>query len=171
MVPAYFCQCYNTRYQSAVTKLDQLESNIKDFNERLAKLEAHKSSELTQILLRGLISTSDRPLDEHFKQYGPLEKHLDNFFEAINAKGGPLILPELRLASGSATNCEYNIEIDSQLGIVAHAWLSHAEPYQDLAAFDEFRVFSPNKTNVVKLIVRPKPGASVQMRFEVVVLC
>ena len=35
-----------------------------------------------------------------------------------------------------------DIQIESQFGIVADAWLSHAEPYQDLAAFDEFRVYS-----------------------------
>jgi hypothetical protein len=42
---------------------------------------------------------------------------------------------------------------------------------QDLAAFEEFRLYSPNKTNIVRLIARPKAGASVQMRFDMVVLC
>ena len=59
----------------------------------------------------------------------------------------------------------------SQFGIVADVWLSFAAPYNDLAAFEEFHVYSPNKTNIVSLIARPKPGASVQMRFDVLVLC
>jgi hypothetical protein len=50
-------------------------------------------------------------------------------------------------------------------------WLSHAEPYQALAAFDEFRVDSPNRTNIVRLIARLKPGAPVHMRFDILILC
>jgi hypothetical protein len=168
VVAAYFCHFYYTRYQSTVT---ELESRINGFDMRLATLEGHKSRELTPVRFWGVISTSDRPADEGVRFYLSSEKHPDDFFEAINAKGGPMIRPELRLPTGSTTNCEYDIQIESQFGIVADAWLSHAASFQDLAAFDEFSVYSPNRTNMVRLIARPKPGTSVQMRFEIVVLC
>jgi hypothetical protein len=118
-----------------------------------------------------VISTSNRPPDKELSIYASTEKHPDDVFEVIGCKGGPLISPELRLKPDSSTNCEYDIQIENQFGKVADAWLSHAEPYQDLAAFEEFRVFRPYGTNIVRLIARTKPGASVQMRFDIVVLC
>ena len=168
VVAAYFCQFYYSRYHSAVT---DLESRINSFDMRLGRLEAHKSRELTPVRVWAVISTSDRPADERVRFYLSSEKHPDDYFEAINAKGGPLIRPEIRLPAASTTNCVYDIQVASQFGIVADAWLSHAEPYQDLAAFDEFRVYSPNRTNIVRLIARPKSGASVQMRFDLLLLC
>jgi hypothetical protein len=165
---AYFCHFYYSRYLSVVT---ELEGRISSFDMRLATLESHKSRELTPVRFWAVISTSDKPRDDGLYFYLSSEKHPDNFFEAINAKGGALVRPELRIPAGSTTNCVYDIQVESQFGIVADAWLSHAEPYQDLAAFEEFRVLSPNKTNVVRLIARPKPGASVQMRFDILVLC
>lgn len=168
VVAAYFCHFYYTRYQSAVT---ELESRINSFDMRLATLEGHKARTLTPVRVWAVISTADKPPDEGVRFYLSSEKHPDDFFEAINAKGGSLVRPELRLPADAVTNCVYDIQVASQFGIVADAWLSHAEPYQDLAAFDEFRVYSPNKTNTVRLIVRPKPGASVQMRFDILMLC
>jgi hypothetical protein len=163
----YFCHFYSARYQRIVSALDY---DMNRFEMRLGTLEAHKSRELTPIRIWGLISTSDRPKDS-LGRFSLSEYHPDDYFEAINAKGGPFIRPELRLRTGSTTNCEYDIQVASQFGVVADAWLSHAEPYGDLAAFDQFRVYSPNKTNIVRLIARPRSGASVQMRFEIVVLC
>ncbi len=162
VVAVYFCHFYYTR---------ELESRLNYFDHRLATLEAHKSRQLTPVRVWAVISTSDKPADEGLRFYLSSEKHRDDFFEAIGAKGGPLVRPELRLPAGSITNCTYDIQVGSQFGIVADAWLSHAAPYQDLAAFDEFRVYSPNRTNIVRLIARPKPGASVQMRFNIVLLC
>lgn len=168
VVAAYFSHFYYTRYQDTVT---DLEHHINFFEMRLAELEAHKSRELTPVRVSAVISTTDRPPDEHVRLYLSSEKHPDGFFEIVNAKGGPHVTPELRLAAGAATNCEFDIQVESQFGIVADAWLSHAEPYQDLAAFEELRVYSPNRTNLVRLIARPKPGASVQMRFDILLLC
>lgn len=168
VVAAYFCHFYYTRYRSTVT---ELESRINGFDMRLATLEVHKSRELTPIRLTGVMSTSDRPADVSGRFYDASEKFADGVYEARNSKGGPIIQPELRLPVGSTTNCMYDIQMGSNFGIVADAWLSHAASFQDLAAFEEFRVYSPNVTNMVRLIARPKPGASIQMRFEIVVLC
>lgn len=168
VVAAYFCHFYYSRYQSTVTLVER---NLSSFSARLSDLEKHKSRELTPIRIWGVISTADRPPDEYVKSYQSSEKRSDNFFKASNAKGGPVILPEIRLPSAMTTNSEFDIQIDSQFGIVADVWLSFAAPYTDLAAFEEFHVDCPNKTNSVRLIARPKPGASVQMRFDVLVLC
>jgi len=168
VVAAYFCHFYYTLYQSTVT---ELESRINSFDMRLATLEAHKSRELTPVHVWGIISTADRPEDEHMRFYLSSEKHPEGYYEAINAKGGPLIRPEFRLPTDSTTNCEYTIQIESQFGVLADAWLSHAEPYQALAAFDEFRIFCPDKTNILRLVARPRHGTSVQVRFELVLLC
>jgi hypothetical protein len=168
VVAAYFCQFYYSRYSEAVTGL---ESRINSFDMRLSQLEAHKSRELTPVRVWGMISTTDRPADEHMLFYLPSEKRPDNSFEAVNAKGGPLVRPEFRLPVGSTTNCEFDIQIEGQFGIVADVWLSHAEPYQDLAAFQQFHVYCPNRTNIVRMIARLKPDASIKMRFDIVVLC
>jgi hypothetical protein len=167
VVAAYFCYFYYTRYRNTVT---ELESRINGFDMRLSTLEGHKSRELTPVRVWGVISTTDRPPYKSVPFYSSSEKHPEGFFETINAKGGPLIRPELRADAG-CTNCAYEIQVERQLGIVTDAWLSHAEPYQDLGAFEEFRAYCPNKTNIVRLIARPKSGASIQMRFEIVVLC
>lgn len=168
VVAAYFCHFYYTRYHDAVAGL---ESEINSFDMRLARLEAHKSRQLTPVHVWGMISTADQPADEHLLGYASSEKHPDNFFEAIGAKDGPLIRPELRLPVGSTTNYEFDIQIEDRFGIVADAWLSHGEPYRDLAAFEQFRVYCPNGTNIVRLIARPKLDASIKMRFDIVVLC
>jgi hypothetical protein len=168
VVAAYFCHFYYTRYQSTVT---ELESRISSFDMRLATLEAHKSRELTPVRVWAVVSTTDKPADEHVRFHLSSEKHPDDFYEAVGAKDGPMVRPEIRLPAGATTNFVFDIQVSSQFGIVADAWLSHAEPYQDLAAFDEFRVYSPNRTNIVRLIARPKPGASVQMRFDILILC
>jgi hypothetical protein len=158
----YFCGFYYTR---------ELQSRLNYFDHRLATLEAHKSRQLTPVHFWGVISTSDKPTEEHIRFYLSSEKQPDGFFEAVGAKGGPLVVPELRLPVGSTTNCTFNIKIGSQFGIVADAWLSHAAPYQDLAAFDDLRVYSARGTNHVTLVAQLKPGASVQMRFSILVLC
>jgi hypothetical protein len=64
----------------------------------------------------------------------------------------------------------YEIHVPSSEGVVADAWLSHAAPYTDLASFEEFQIYHPNMANMLELIVRPKPGTSIQMHFDVVVL-
>lgn len=168
VVAAYFCHFYYARYRNTVT---ELETRINSFDMRLATLESHKSRELTPMRVWAVISTSDRPADEPVRFQLSPETQSNGYFAVINTKGGPRVRPELRLPAGATTNCVYDIKVDSRFGIVADVWLSHAAPYQDLAAFDEFHVYSPNRTNMVRLIARLKPGASVQMRFDLLLLC
>ena len=109
VVAAYFCQFYYSRYQSTVTLVER---NLSSFSARLSELEKHKSRELTPVRIWGVISTADRPPDEGMKFYLSSAKHADNFFEAVNAKGGPLIRPEIRLPAVVTTNSEFDIQID-----------------------------------------------------------
>src|SRR6266568_4881212 len=88
---AYFCQFYYTRYQGIVS---ESEYRINRFDMRLGTLEAHKSRELTPVRIWGMISTTDRPADERIRFYWSSETHADNYFKAVNMKGGPCIEPE-----------------------------------------------------------------------------
>jgi hypothetical protein len=88
VVAAYFCQFYYSRYHTVVT---ESESRINSLERRLAALEAHKSRELTPVRFWGVISTSDRLADKGIGFYLSSEKRPVDFFEGINAKGGPVI--------------------------------------------------------------------------------
>lgn len=167
VVAAYFCHYFYSLYRNSVT---ELESRIQTFDHRLGALEAHKARELTPVRVWGMISTTDRTPDDYLLRGAPA-RIVDGEYEITNAKGGPWIQPEIRLSAGSSTNYEFTIQIEKQFGIVADAWLSHAEPYQGLASFEQFRVYCPNGTNVVRLIARTKPDVSISMRFDIVVLC
>jgi hypothetical protein len=54
---------YYWRYKTTVTSTEE---RLEHFDQRLGKLEAHKSRELTPTRFSGLISTLDRPEDEFF---------------------------------------------------------------------------------------------------------
>lgn len=167
VIAAYFCHYYYNLYQNSVT---DLESRIQGFEHRLGALESHKARELTPVHVWGMISTTDRTPDDYLLRGAPA-RIVDGEYEITNAKGGPWIQPEIRLSAGSTTNYEFTIQIEKQFGIVADAWLSHAEPYRGLASFEQFRVYCPNGTNVVKLLARIKPDVSISIRFDIVVLC
>jgi|ERR1051326_50979 hypothetical protein len=92
VLAAYFGHFYYVRYQTTVT---EVESRINGFDSRLAILEGHKSRELTPVRVWAVISTSDKPPDKHIQFYLPSAKMPEGYFEAINAKGGPLVRPEI----------------------------------------------------------------------------
>jgi len=143
---AYFCQFYYSLYKSSATALDGL----------------HFS---------GLISTVDVAPDKYMPRTESLATKADNHYDAVNAKGGAVVVPEIRLPPISETNLEFDIYVENQFGVVSDVWLSRPEPYAEMDKFDWFRLSCPNGTNMVKLIARPKPGASIKMRFDFVVLC
>ena len=163
---AYFCQFYYHRYKTLTTSL---EGHVSSFEQRLASLENHKSRELTPVRVWGKISTTDLPPDEHMKFYdGEMPPGVS--FEIGNSKVGWHIHPELRLPAGATSNCVYDLHVRGKEGYLVDAWLSHAAPYQDLASFEEFRLIPLRGTNIVRLTARPKPGAFIQMRFEILML-
>ena len=168
IVTGYFCQFYYTRYRETVT---ETKWRLNDFNARLGKLEEHKSRELTPIQISGWISTTDRKTSDDWPVFAFPEGNSTGPFTAAGNKGGPTISPEIRIARGSTNDFEFNVSIPDHFGKVTDAWFTHGGPFQDLTAFDRFRVFRVNGTNAVQLSVLLKPGASVGMRFEIMVLC
>lgn len=159
---------YFTRSEHTATVLG---GHINSLGMRVADLESHKSREFVPVRVWAVVSTSDRPQDDRVRFHLPSEKFPDNYLEVVNAKGGALVRPELRIPANSTIDNIFDIHIEKQFGPVTDAWLSHSQPYQDLSAFDEFRILPPNHENIVRIVARLKPGASVQMHFDIVLLC
>ena len=162
-VAAYFCQFYYYRYQTVVT---ELESRINGFDDRLARLESYKPKHLIPSYAWAEISTSDREASHSFYSREGEDQRLK-----LYTGKGDWIAPEIRIQAGSTNRLEFDIHYDDTgSNALVGAWLSHAEPYQDLAQFDEFDAYRPFNTNVIRLAVQLKPGASVKSRFTIVIL-
>jgi hypothetical protein len=163
VVAAYFSSYYYNLYIGART---DLEHRCENFERRIQYLESHKPKHLIPSHALAEISTTDRPpASDSFR----LRDGDDNVFKLYIGKGDR-IAPEFRIPAGSTNRQEFDIHFGSGNDAVVGAWLSHAEPYQDLALFDEFRAYRPHDTNVIRLVVQPKPGASFKFRFTLVVL-
>ena len=163
IVAAYFCHFYYTRYQTVVT---ELEDRINYFDIRLATLESYKPKYMIPSEAMAEISTTDHPAEDSLRWHEGDSKE----FKLLLGKGD-WIAPEFRIPAGSTNRLEFDIHYDgSGSNAVVGAWLSHAEPYQDLALFDEFRAYRPFNTNVIRLAVQLKPGASIKSRFTLVIL-
>lgn len=160
LVAAYFCHYYYTLNQYTALQLKgMLESRIDSLEGRAGRLEAHKPRHLIPIRLFGQISTTDEELSVADSQQ----------FHLQNSKGGRSIVPELRLPATSTSEHEFEIHVSSDIGTVVDGWLSHAEPYDDLAAFVKLDVYRGG-TNSFRLVVQTKPGSRINMRFTLVVL-
>ena len=160
IVAAYFSSYYYHLYVVAQTDLEQRCAN---YDYRIAYLEQRKHLIPTDGW--GEISTTDRPASDSVI----LQEGLSGGLFTLHTGKGNWISPEFRIPAGSTNRQVFDIRVNSGEEVVG-AWLSHAEPYQDLAAFDEFRAYHPHGTNVVRLEVQPKPGASFKFRFTLVVL-
>ncbi len=165
IVAAYYCHFYYTLHRDEVI---ELESRINSFDQRLARLEAHKARNLKAYEFWGEISTTDQPRDSW--RSSVTWTNGDRFFESALGKGNS-IYPDIRLLAGSTNWQEHNIHITDQAGQIVDAWLSHAEPFQDLAQFEQFHVYRSDGTNMLKLIARVRTNSSLKMRFQIVVLC
>jgi hypothetical protein len=165
-VTGYLSHSEYIRAQAATAQLQQYVGGL---DARLTGLEAHKARELTPIRVWGMISTTDRATNVCFL---PWENDREPLLEArLLAKGGGEIRPEIRLPAGSTIICEYDIRFGKEFGVVADAWLTHADPYRDLAEFEQLDVFCQSASNIVRLIARPRSDGSIQMHFHLLVLC
>jgi len=175
IVGAYYCHFYYNLYQGTKTRwqsdLDGLDSRLKELESRMGRLEAHKARNLKPFHLSCEISTTDQP---SFGSLNPMPANTNGVFKAWHGKGSG-VDPEFRLPAGITNEIEFKIQVPRQyFGNPVDAWLSHAEPYQDLTAFDKlhaYRAFRAGETNMVKLIVQVRTNSSVKMRFQIVVLC
>ncbi len=160
---AYFCQFYYSRYQTVVT---QLEDRINSFDMQLARLESEKPKHLIPSYATAEISTSDRQASHFSGSDEGNDRTLKLHIGKMHT-----IAPEIRIPVGSTNRLQFDIHYDEPgSNAMVGAWLSHAEPYQDLALFDEFRAYRPFDTNVIRLEVQLKPGASIKTRFTLVIL-
>ena len=165
IVAAYYCHFYHKLYVDAVTGL---EGRINAFAPRLAYLEAHKARNLKAYKFWGEISTTDQPREGW--RSSMTWTNGDRYFETALGKGD-YIYPDIRISPDSTNRLEFDIHITEQAGHVVDAWFSHAEPFQDLAQFDQFLVYRSDGTNMLRLITQTRTNSSLKMRFQVVVLC
>ena len=160
VVAVYFSSYYYHLYVSARTELEQRCERLEG---RVSYLEARK--DLIPSYAAAEISTTDRPASESFRfQEGDGKE-----FKLYIGKGD-WIAPEIRIPAGSTNRQEFDIHYGTGSNALVGAWLSHEEPYQDLAMFDEFRAYRPFNTNVIRLVVQLKPGASIKSRVTLVIL-
>jgi hypothetical protein len=158
---------YRTLYRHTTDEAKQkLALESQELTGRLDKRGAEEPRDLTAERVWGRISTTDIAPGYTFES----EPHL------TVTNGQPLqidpskasygfMLKEIRLPAGS-TNV-YELEVPS--GKAVGVWLINAEPYDNLTAFDQFHAY-PTETNTVRLVVQAKPGASVNMEFDLEVL-
>ncbi|MDB6066335.1 MAG: hypothetical protein JWR26_2543 [Pedosphaera sp.] len=169
VVAAFFSMYFYTLHMFDETARPGLEAKYQELEYRVKYLETHNPGDRIPVHMWGEISTTDHPA-----QFSMVTESGDGgtnvIYRASLAKGMD-ITPEFRLEAGSTAKQEFDIHVNSQFGTVADAWLSRGEPYTDLAAFDEFHAYCPNRTNVVRLVVQPKAGASIKMRFDLTILC
>ena len=170
----YYCHFYYNLYSNTKTRwqsdLADLNSRLKQMESRMGQLEAHKARNLKPFDLCCEISTTDQP---PFTSLNPMPANTNGTFKAWSGKGSG-INPEFRLPAGNTNEFEFSIQIPEYFGSPVDAWVSHAEPYQDLAAFEKLHVYREwrgSETNMVKLIAQVKTNSTVKMRFRIVVLC
>jgi hypothetical protein len=94
------------------------------------------------------------------------------YFIDAGFKGGPAIAPEIRLPAGSTNVHEFDVTMGETMmedGVV-DAWMTVPFPASNAADFEQLYVYRPRDTNVMRLVMQLKPGRSVKMRFNLVVL-
>ena len=164
IIAAYFCHFYYMLYRHTETDLGR---QLNSFDQRLSRLEAHKARNLASVDFWGEISSTDQ-LEKTLWSSGA-STNKDHFETSIGK--GNQIYPTIRIPVGSVEKHEYSVHISEQAGHVVDAWFSQAEPYRDLAAFDQFHVYRADGTNTLKLIAQLRTNSSINMRFKIVVLC
>jgi len=166
----YFCHYYYTLYRYTALQLKgALESRVDSMEGRVGRLEA-QPRQLIPEHVRGRISTGRRsPSDLSTAPTSVMSSTNSQLFHVVRGKG-TWIDPEFVIPEGSSSLHEFDIQLDGpRFGTVVDGWLVQAEPYDALAAFDEFRVY-PRGTNAFRLVVQAKPGSRINLEFEVVVL-
>jgi len=137
-------------------RAEALQSDVNGLEYRIKELE--KRPRLTVETCMGRLHTSDYAPGRDSSQTGP--------FECREGKGLNLV-PSIEIAFGSTNVHEYTIQCEKAVG----AWFLPSEPYSQLTNFEHIRVYRPwNSNGVFNIIVQLKPNASVNMRFDVMVL-
>jgi hypothetical protein len=178
IVALYYCQFYHALYRDTGTEFSQfsrdVESHLGSIDYRLSQLESHKPRHPIPTYIRGIISTTDVGPSESWTRHST---SLTNGqpFQIVQDKDGLWIVPELRLQTGSTNRQTFDIQVNPGFGTVTEGWLSHTEPYDQLASLEQFHLYTYHgtrtlETNVLHLSALAKPGKSFQMEFTTVIL-
>jgi hypothetical protein len=171
----YYYQFYHALYQDTRTEFSQeMEWKLGSIEDRLGRLEAHKPPHPIPVYVRGIISTTDVSPSESWTRHSTLLTN-EQPFQILQDKDGLWIVPELRLQTGSTNQQIFDIHVNPSIGTVTEGWLSHTEPYGELAALEQFYLYTyshtwTRETNVLHLRVSAKLGKSFQMEFTTVIL-
>jgi len=179
IVALYYCAFYHLLYRDTLTQFSTAASDtdwrLADIERRLGNLEAHKPRRPVPAYVRGLISTVDVAPTTSWPRS---DSSRAGSFEIVEEQGRFRIVPELRLRTGSTNEQVFDIYINPDLGTVRTGWLSHTEPYDQLAGMQDFDLYNwynyyyarDNQTNILHLRARASPGKSVRMEFTAVIL-
>jgi hypothetical protein len=153
-------------HRAAVEAIQSTTPKLKDqeLSERLDRREAEEPRDLMAVRYSGEVVTTDQPLDYEGERDLQMAVTNGQQFHFYEGKGNG-ITSKIRLSAGS-TNV---YELDMLYGNAVDVWLTYAEPYDALAAFQQFHVYRTG-TNTLRLVVQLKPAASTKMRFGLVVL-
>ena len=171
----YYYQFYHTLYRDTSTEFSQeMEWRLGSIENRLGKLEAHKPQHPIPTYVRGLISTTDVRPSEFWPRHSTSLTNRQPF-QIVQDEDGFWIVPELRIQAGSTNEQVFDIHVSPDIGTVTEGWLSHTEPHGELAALEQFYIYTYShaytpETNVLHLRALAKPGKSFQMEFTAVML-
>jgi hypothetical protein len=146
-VAIYYYNLYRTARTELEQRVEQLERSVNSFG------QWHQFQDLVPSRVRGHIIT------------GPAS-NADSVFEISASKIGPVVNGTLILRAGSTEKQEFNIRTEHGYGRHAvEAWLLHTEPADASAAFQEFWVYCPKHTNVLRVVVQPRTNTPLDMTF------
>lgn len=158
---------YNWGLSRLESATERYSEKLETLEKRIYELEQVKPKTLKAFRIRGVIETAAQP-----QSSGSRSTREDGIYQASNAKGGPVILPDLRLPKDSVEGTfEVRVSDSRFFGTTVDAWLSYTDSLDDLSAFEEFKVTLKERGRPVIIQVKAKPGALMEAYFTLVVLC
>lgn len=155
---------YEALYRHTTAEAKQtLALKCQKLTERLDRREAEEPGNLMELRVWGIISTTDKVPSYPFNPQSQMAVTNGQRLQIYPSKGSEYV--EIRLTAGSTNVYELEVPFGNVIGV----WLADAEPYDDLAAFEQFHAY-PSGTNTLKLVVQAKSGVSVSMRFSLILL-
>lgn len=164
VVTTYYAHFYYSLHREAVTQLDkEIGPKLDDLEARVGRLENHRPRNATPRIVKGAISTPDKPSSSSWPKLNNSSTNTAEL-QVVEKNGSLWIVPELRITPG--TPQEFTILVPPEIGKVSNAWLSFTEPLDGLAAFETLSLYK--WTNSIHLNVQAKAGASFQMEFRAI---
>lgn len=165
IIAAYYCHFYHALYLNVSTELEQtVNSRVNDLQHRVEQFAQQRH--FVAIRAHGIVLTTDKD-PGHWA--GEPTTHPGEY-ELGSSKSGWVISPELRLPAGSMSVHEFYITLPPAETRAIDAWISPPGQPEILAMFEQFSVIPIEGTNLLKMTVQAKPGASLKFPFTMVVV-